>query len=86
MNTTLQDIVVRQYTDEDKIAQLEKDREQTMGLKEFQSWLKEMHIGSRCEVKNHNANDMMQDYDYTKWIERESTLRKWMPEFILRWF
>ena len=83
---TLQDIVVRELTDEVKIAQLERDREQTMQNKEFQKWLKQMHIGSRCEVKNLRANDMMQDYNYTKWIERESTLRNWMPEFILSWF
>ena len=83
---TLQDIVVRELTDEVKIAQLERDREQTMQNKEFQKWLKQMHIGSRVEVKNLRANDMMQDYDYNKWIERESIMRKWMPEFILSWF
>ena len=83
---TLQDIVVRELTDEVKISNLERERETIMQNKDFQKWLKEMHIGSRIEVKDSNAKDMMQDYNYTKWIQRESTLRNWMPEFILRMF
>ena len=83
---TLQDIVVRELTDEVKISNLERERETTMQNKQFQKWLKEMHIGSRIEVKDSNAKDMMQDYNFTKWIEKETTLRNWMPEFILRMF
>ena len=83
---TLQDIVVRELTDEVKISNLERERETTMQNKQFQKWLKEMHIGSRIEVKDSNAKDMMQDYDYTKWIKKETTLRNWMPDFILRMF
>ena len=83
---TLQDIVVRELTDEVKISNLERERETIMKDKEFQKWLKEMHIGSRVEVKDSNAKDMMQDYDWSKWIEKETGLRNWMPEFILRMF
>ena len=83
---TLQDIVVRELTDEVKISNLERERETIMQNKDFQKWLKEMHIGSRIEVKDSNAKDMMQDYNFTKWIEKETTLRNWMPEFILRMF
>ena len=71
MNTTLQHIVVRELTDEVKISNLERERETIMQNKDFQKWLKEMHIGSRIEVKDSNAKDMMQDYNYTKWIEKE---------------
>lgn len=81
MNTI--DIVVEQYTNEEKMNKLHIEREQTMQLAEFQKWLKEMHIGSRCEVKNHNAIDMMQDYDWSKWNEQKQSR---MPEFIQRWF
>ena len=77
MNTI--DIVIEQYTNEDKMQSLERDRNETMQRAEFQQWLKDMKIGSRCEVKNHNAIDMMKDYDFRI---KESR----MPEFIQRWF
>lgn len=72
-------IVVRQYEDEEKLAQIEREREEVQSNKDFQKWLKEMRIGSRCEVKNLNAIDMMKDYDFNI---KESR----MPEFIRRWF
>ena len=77
MNTI--DIIVEQYTNEEKMHQLHIERERVMQDAEFQQWLKDMKIGSRCKVKNHNAIDMMRDYDFRI---KESR----MPEFIQRWF
>ena len=77
MNTI--DIVVEQYTNEDKMNALQRDRDIVMQDKEFQQWLKDMKIGSRCEVKNQQAIDMIKQYDYSI---KESR----MPEFIRRWY
>ena len=77
MNTI--DIVVEQYTNEEKMNKLHIEREQTMQRAEFQQWLKDMKIGSRCEVKNQQAIDMIKQYDYSI---KESR----MPEFIRRWY
>lgn len=66
---------------------IEEQREQIKSNKEFQQWCKELKIGSRVEVKDERANELMQQYNgYTNWIKREEESRRWMPEFILRMF
>ncbi len=80
MNNTLQDIVLRQYTDEERIHRIEKEREEVMQDKEFQKWLKEMHIGSRCEVKDIRAMELNMQYDWKKLSKRD------MPNFIQNLF
>lgn len=77
MNTI--DIIVEQYTNEEKMNALHIERERVMQDKGFQQWLKDMRIGSRCEVKNQQAIDMNKQYDY-------SIRERGMPEFIQRWF
>ena len=79
MNTTLQDIVVRELTDEVKISNLERERETTMQNKQFQKWLKEMHIGSRIEVKDKRAEAINVQYDFRK-LNNEG--HYWMPEWV----
>lgn len=71
----------------ERLHSIEIEREQTQSLKDFQLWCKEMNIGTRVEVKDRRANELMQQYDrYTNWIKGESEVRRWMPEFIVRMF
>ena len=80
MNTLDNISIERLYT-------IEREREQTQSLTEFQKWCKDMNIGVRVEVKDHRANELMQQYNgYTEWIKREEEKRRWMPEFIVRMF
>ena len=59
------DIVVQQYSNTDKLEQLHREREETQKLKEFQSWLSEMKIGSRIELREgkDRANEIMKQWD-----------------------
>lgn len=71
----------------ERLHSIEREREETQSMQEFREWCKQMHIGSRFEVKNHRANELMQQYsDYTNWIKREEESRRWMPEFVVRMF
>lgn len=57
--------------DIDKYNTIEKEREKVLQDKEFQQWCKDMHIGSRIEVKDYRANELMQQYpNYPKWVSR----------------
>ena len=59
------DIVVKQYSNTEKLEQLHIEREETQKLKAFQSWLSEMKIGSRIELREgrDRANDIMKQWD-----------------------
>jgi hypothetical protein len=38
---------------------------------EFQKWCSDMRIGSRVEVKDYRATELMQQYtNYPKWVAR----------------
>ena len=55
--------------DIEKYNSIEKEREKLMGDTKFIAWLKEYNIGSRVEVKNYRASELMQQYDnYPKWV------------------
>ena len=44
-------------------------RESIMGDKKFIAWLKKYKIGSRIEVKDYRATELMQQYsNYPKWV------------------
>jgi hypothetical protein len=63
--------IVSAYKDMDKIHSIEKDRERTMGDKEFQLWCKQYKIGSRVESSSMRANELMAQYtNYTKWASK----------------
>ena len=74
------DIVVQQYNNIDKLEQLHREREETQKLKEFQSWLSEMKIGSRVEKVEgkQRARDIMKQWDnewqgrsmWPAWVQR----------------
>ena len=55
--------------DIEKYNSIEKEREKLMGDKKFIAWLKKYKIGSRIEVKDYRATELMQQYtNYPKWV------------------
>lgn len=55
--------------DIEKYNSIEKEREKLMGDTKFIAWLNEFNIGSRVEVKDYRATELMQQYtNYPKWI------------------
>lgn len=77
MNSNI--VIVDTYNNIERINTIDREREQTQSMHAFQKWCKDMKIGSRIEVKDYNAIEMMREYDYSI---KESR----MPEFIRRWF
>lgn len=67
MNTN----IVEGYSNIDKVYSIEKEREKIMADTQFQKWCKDMKIGSRVEVKDYRADELMQQYpQYPKWVMR----------------
>ena len=57
--------------DIEKYTSIESEREKVMQDAEFQKWCSDMRIGSRVEVKDFRANELMQQYtNYPKWVAR----------------
>ena len=57
--------------DIEKYTSIEKEREKVMADIEFQKWCSELRIGSRVEVKDFRATELMQQYtNYPKWVQR----------------
>ena len=64
-NTAIQHIDIEKYTT------IEKEREKVLSDTQFQQWCKDLHIGSRVEVKDYRADELMQQYtNYPKWVSR----------------
>jgi len=60
-----------QHIDIQKYNTIEEERQKILSDKEFQKWCKEMRIGTRVEVKDYKANELMQQYtNYPKWVSR----------------
>jgi hypothetical protein len=58
--------------DIDRLHSIEKEREKVMQDEEFQKWCSDMNIGSRVEVKDYRATELMQQYsNYPKWVSRQ---------------
>ena len=50
---------------------IESERASIMADAEFQKWCRDMRIGSRVEVKDFRATELMQQYtNYPKWVAR----------------
>jgi len=50
---------------------IESERASIMADAEFQKWCSDMRIGSRVEVKDYRATELMQQYtNYPKWVQR----------------
>ena len=64
--------IVEAYKDIDRIHSIEKEREETQSLIEFQQWCRSMNIGSRIERRNDRATELMAQYGgYPKWVARK---------------
>jgi len=60
-----------QHIDIDKYNTIEEERQKILSDEQFQNWCKEMRIGTRVEVKDYKANELMQQYsNYPKWVSR----------------
>ena len=58
--------------DIEKYSSIESEREKVMQDAEFQKWCSDMKIGSRVEVKDFRATELMQQYtNYPKWVSRQ---------------
>jgi hypothetical protein len=65
-NNSIVDIDIEKYSS------IEKEREKVLNDEAFQNWCKELHIGSRVEVKDYRSNELMQQYtNYPKWVARQ---------------
>jgi hypothetical protein len=68
-SNSIQDIV--HSIDIEKYHSIESEREKVMADAEFQKWCSDMRIGSRVEVKDFRATELMQQYtNYPKWVAR----------------
>ena len=57
--------------DIDKYSSIEEERQKVLSDKAFQQWCRDMKIGSRVEVKDYRADELMQQYsEYPKWVQR----------------
>ena len=64
--------IVEGYKDIDRIHSIEKEREETQSLIEFQEWCRSMNIGSRIERRDSRATELMEQYgNYPKWVARK---------------
>ncbi len=60
-----------QHIDIQKYNTIEEERNKILSDEKFQQWCKEMRIGTRVEVKDYKANELMQQYsNYPKWVSR----------------
>ena len=64
--------IVEGYKDIDRIHSIEKERDETQSLIEFQEWCRSMNIGSRIERRDSRATELMAQYgNYPKWVARK---------------
>ena len=70
-NTDIVHSIVQGYSSIDRIHSIEKQREEILASKEFQSWCKRYSIGSRVERVDTKATELMNQYSerYTKWLK-----------------
>lgn len=55
--------------DIEKYNSIEIEREKVIGDKKFIAWLRKYKVGSRIEVKDYKASELMQQYtNYPKWV------------------
>lgn len=65
-NSSIVDIDIEKYNS------IERERETIMADSKFQKWCKDLNIGSRVEVKDYRATELMQQYtNYPKWVSRQ---------------
>lgn len=70
--SSIMNIDTLQHIDIERYNTIEEERQKILNDKEFQQWCKDMNIGSRVEVKDYRANELMQQYEnYPKWVSRQ---------------
>ena len=63
--------IVHAYSSIERVHSIEKEREETMALTQFQEWCKSMNIGSRVHKVDSRASELMAQYtNYTKWLSK----------------
>ena len=63
--------IVKAYSSIDRIHSIEKEREETQSLIEFQEWCSTMNIGSRVHRVDSRASELMLQYtNYAKWLSK----------------
>ena len=64
--------IVKAYSSIDRIHSIEKEREETQSLIEFQEWCRTMNIGSRVHRVDSRASELMLQYtNYAKWLSKK---------------
>jgi len=64
--------IVKAYSSIDRIHSIEKEREETQSLIEFQEWCSTMNIGSRVHRVDSRASEIMLQYtNYAKWLSKK---------------
>jgi hypothetical protein len=64
--------IVKAYSSIDRIHSIEKEREETQSLIEFQEWCRTMNIGSRVHRVDSRATELMVQYtNYAKWLSKK---------------
>ena len=64
--------IVTAYKDIDRIYSIDRDREETQSLIEFQEWCRSMNIGSRIVRRDSRATELMDQYgNYAKWVKQK---------------
>jgi hypothetical protein len=64
--------IVKAYSSIDRVHSIEKEREETQSLIEFQEWCSTMNIGSRVHRVDSKASELMVQYtNYAKWLSKK---------------
>jgi hypothetical protein len=63
--------IVRGYSSIERVHSIEREREEILSSKEYREWCKKYNIGSRVEVRDSRATELMNQYSdrYTNWIK-----------------
>ena len=63
--------IAKAHSSIERVHSIEKEREETQSLIEFQEWCKSMNIGSRVHRVDRRATDIMLQYtNYGKWLSK----------------
>jgi hypothetical protein len=63
--------IVKAYSSIERVHSIEKEREETQSLIEFQEWCSTMNIGSRVHRVDSRASELMLQYtNYAKWLSK----------------
>jgi hypothetical protein len=72
MSMSISNSIVKAYSSIDRIHSIEKEREETQSLIEFQEWCRTMNIGSRVHRVDSRASELMVQYtNYAKWLSKK---------------